>query len=418
MVAVASLSAMTFAHGADAPVQLQLLFPIAVGGPLTQIMDKLVTRYHETHKNVEVKAIYSGTYDETMTKARAQFKAGQPPDVLIASATELFNLRDLDMIVSYDDVLKGTDTSWLKRYYEAFMVNSQQDGKTWGLPFQRSTIIQYYNKDAFRKAGLDPNHPPATWEELKDMAVKLGKSGAAKFGLQIPSDNFTDWLFAALAWQNGVALVNADGNQAHFNDPKVVEALAFWVELGKAGAVPPGSVSWATTPKDFIEGKTAMMWTTTGNLTNVRKQAKFDFGVSALPSHVQPGSPTGGANLYVFKTGEHDKERAAAEFAKWMSDPEQAAEWSIATGYVGSSQAAYDTPAMKAYTASFPAALVARDQLAHYTRSPGMHGNFRANSALADAIQAALAGTKTPKEALDGAQKTADGVLARFKNKS
>ena len=417
VVAAAALCASAAARAAE-PLQLQLLFPIAVGGPLTQIMDKLVVRYHETHPAVEVKEIYSGTYDETMTKARAQFKAGQPPDVLIASAVELFNLRDLDMIVAYDDVLKGTDTGWLKRYYEAFMVNSRQDGKTWGLPFQRSTIIQYYNKDAFRKAGLDPEHPPATWEELKDMSLKLAKSGGVKYGLQIPSDNFTDWLFAALAWQNGIALVNAEGNQTYFNDPKVVEALQFWVDLGKAGAVPPGSVSWATTPKDFVEGKTAMMWTTTGNLTNVRKQAKFDFGVSPLPAHVQPGSPTGGANLYVFKTGDQKKERAAAEFAKWMSDPEQAAEWSIATGYVGSSPAAYETPAMKAYVASFPAALVARDQLKHYTRSPGLHGNARANSALADAIQAALAGTKTPKEALDGAQRTAEGVLARFKGKS
>jgi sn-glycerol 3-phosphate transport system substrate-binding protein len=413
-LAFAALAALsTLARAAD-PVELQLLFPIAVGGPLTQIMDKLTARYHATHPGVEAKAIYSGTYDETMTKARAQFKAGQPPDVLIASAVELFNLRDLDMIVAYEDALKGSDTSWTKRFYEAFMVNSTQDGKTWGLPFQRSTIIQYYNKDAFRKAGLDPDHPPATWEELRDMALKLRDAGGVKFGLQIPSDNFGDWLFSALAWQNGLALVSPDGKHAYFNDPRAVEALQYWVDLGKAGAVPKGSVSWATTPKDFIEGKVAMMWTTTGNLTNVRKQAKFDFGVSPLPAHRQPGSPTGGANLYVFKTGDTAKERAAAEFAKWMSDPEQAAEWSIATGYVGSSQAAYDTPAMKAYVASFPAAVVARDQLAHYTRSLGLHGNGRATAALSDAIQAALTGTKTPKEALDGAQKTADGVLARF----
>jgi sn-glycerol 3-phosphate transport system substrate-binding protein len=413
-LAIAALAALsTLARAAD-PVELQLLFPIAVGGPLTQIMDKLVARYHDTHPGVAVKAIYSGTYDETMTKARAQFKAGQPPDVLIASAVELFNLRDLDMIVAYEDALKGTDTAWTKRFYEAFMVNSTQDGKTWGLPFQRSTIIQYYNKDAFRKAGLDPDHPPKTWEELRDMSLKLRDAGGVKFGFQIPSDNFGDWLFAALCWQNGLALVSPDGKHAYFNDPRAVEALQYWVDLGKAGAVPKGSVSWATTPKDFVEGKVAIMWTTTGNLTNVRKQAKFDFGVSPLPAHRQPGSPTGGANLYVFKTGDAAKERAAAEFAKWMSDPEQAAEWSIATGYVGSSEAAYDTPAMKAYVASFPAAVVARDQLAHYTRSLGLHGNGRATAALSDAIQAALTGTKSPKEALDGAQKTADGVLARY----
>ncbi len=96
-----------------------------------------------------------------MTKARAHFTACQPPDVLIASATELFNLRDLDMIVSFEDVLKGSDTAWINRFYKALMVNSQQDGKTWGIPFQRSTILLYWNKAHFKEAGLAPEKPPA-----------------------------------------------------------------------------------------------------------------------------------------------------------------------------------------------------------------------------------------------------------------
>jgi sn-glycerol 3-phosphate transport system substrate-binding protein len=398
----------------DGPVKLQLLFPIAVGGPLTEVMDKLVDRYEDTHENVEVEAVYSGTYGDTMTKARAQFKANQPPDLLIASSVELFNLRDADMIEAIDDVLAGTDLSWIDDFYPALMANSQFDGKTWGIPFQRSTIVQYYNKEAFAAAGLDPEKPPATWEELKSDALAISKAGAATYGLQIPSDAFGDWLFAALAWQNGISMVSDDGTKAYLNDPKTVAALQYWVDLGKAGAVPEGNVAWATTPKDFIEGKTAMMWTTTGNLTNVKNQATFDFGVSPLPAHVQAGSPTGGANLYVFKTGDDHKEKAAAEFIKWMSAPEQSAEWSIATGYIATTPAAYETQAMKDYVASFPPALVARDQLTDFTRALGWHGNSQVNVAVADAVQAALGGTKSPQQALDDAQKTADSVLAPF----
>lgn len=398
----------------DGPVELQLLFPIAVGGPLTEVMDKLVDRYEDTHENVTVEAVYSGTYGDTMTKARAQFKANQPPDLLIASSVELFNLRDADMIESIDDVLAGTDLSWIDDFYPALMANSQFDGKTWGIPFQRSTIVQYYNKDAFVAAGLDPEKPPATWEELESDALAISKAGAATYGLQIPSDAFGDWLFAALAWQNGISMVSDDGTEAYLNDPKTVAALQYWVDLGKAGAVPEGNVAWATTPKDFIEGKTAMMWTTTGNLTNVKNQASFDFGVSPLPAHVQAGSPTGGANLYVFKTGDERKQKAAAEFIKWMSAPEQSAEWSIATGYIATTPAAYETPNMKDYVASFPPALVARDQLADFTRALGWHGNSQVNVAVADAVQAALGGTKTPQQALDDAQKIADSVLAPF----
>lgn len=401
----------------DGPVNLQLLFPIAVGGPLTEVMDKLVDRYEASHDNVEIEAVYSGAYGDTMTKARAQFKANQPPDLLIASSVELFNLRDADMIIAIDDVLDGTDLSWIDDFYPALMANSQFEGKTWGIPFQRSTIVQYYNKEIFAEAGLDPEKPPATWEELESDAVAISKSGAATYGLQIPSDAFGDWLFAALAWQNGISMVSDDGTEAYLNDPKTVAALQYWIDLGKAGAVPEGNVAWATTPKDFIEGKTAMMWTTTGNLTNVKNQATFDFGVSPLPAHVQAGSPTGGANLYVFKTGDTRKQKAAAEFTKWMSSPEQSAEWSIATGYIATSPQAYETEAMKDYIASFPPATVARDQLADFTRALGWHGNSQVNVAVQNAVQAALGGTKTPQQALDDAQKLADSVLTPFKNK-
>ena len=86
-----------------------------------------------------------------------------------------------------------------------------------------------------------------------------------------------------------------------FDDPKVIEALQYWVDLGKAGVHPPGVVEWGTTPKDFFEKKAAIMFTTTGNLTNVKNNAKFDFGVGMIPGNKRKGSPTGGGNFYIFK---------------------------------------------------------------------------------------------------------------------
>jgi sn-glycerol 3-phosphate transport system substrate-binding protein len=177
----------------------------------------------------------------------------------------------------------------------------------------------------------------------------------------------------------------------------------------------PGTVEWGTLPKQFLEGKTAIMWHTTGNLTPIRKDATFDFGVAMLPSARRRGSPTGGGNFYVFKKASPEERKAAYRFIRWMTAPEQAARWSIATGYIGTSRAAYQTPALARYVEEFPAAAVARDQLEHATAEFAVHENARVKKLLDDAIQAVLTGAKEPKAALAEAQANAERVLRRYR---
>ena len=95
--------------------------------------------------------------------------------------------------------------------------------------------------------------------------------------------------------------MNEAGTETYFDKPAVIEALQYWVDLSAKHKVMPGGViEWGTTPKDFFEKKAAMIWTTTGNLTNIRTNAGFPFGVAMLPAKKHPGSPTGGGNFYVF----------------------------------------------------------------------------------------------------------------------
>ena len=154
-----------------------------------------------------------------------------------------------------------------------------------------------------------------------------------------------------------------------------------------------------------------MMWTTTGNLTNVRKNAAFPFGVAMLPAHQGRGSPTGGGNFYFFKKMSDDERAAAFKFVKWMTTPERAADWGIQTGYVAVRPDAWDTDAMKKYVADFPAAAVARDQLKYAVAELSTHDNQRVTKALNDGIQAALTGTKTPEQAMKDAQAEAVRIL-------
>ena len=142
------------------------------------------------------------------------------------------------------------------------------------------------------------------------------------------------------------------------------------------------------------------MWTTTGNLTNVRANAKFPFGVAMLPAHKRRGSPTGGGNFYLSKKASPAEQAAAFQFIKWVTSPERAAQWSIDTGYVAVRPDSYDTPAMKKYVADFPQAAVARDQLKVSVAELSTHENQRVTKALNDGLQAALNGTKTPEQAM------------------
>ena len=165
----------------------------------------------------------------------------------------------------------------------------------------------------------------------------------------------------------------------------------------------------------FFERKTAMMWTTTGNLTNVRTNAKFPFGVAMLPAGKRRGSPTGGGNFYLFKKSTPAQRQAAFKFIQWITSPERAAQWGIDTGYVAVRPDAWDTPAMRNYVADFPAAAVARDQLQHAVAEFSTHENQRVTKALNDGIQAALNGTKPPEQAMKDAQAEAERILAPYR---
>ena len=403
-----------------AQTNLTFYFPVSVGGPITKIVESMTQEFMKENPDIKVTPVYSGNYRDTITKALTALRGGEPPHIAVLLSTDMFTLIDEDAIVAYDDIVGKDNMGFTKDYFPGFLRNSQTGGKTWGIPYQRSTIVLYWNKEAFKEAGLDPEKGPATWKDLVDMGKKLTKKDASgkvtQWGVAIPSTGYAYWMLQALAIQNGVELMNDAGNEVYYDDPKNVEALQFLVDLAyKHEVSPKGTIDWSTTPRDFFERKTAIMWTTTGNLTNVKTNAKFDFGVGMLPANTRLGSPTGGGNFYIFKNSTDAERKAAVTFARWMTTPERAAQWGMDTGYVAVRPDAWQTERMKKYVEGFPYAAVARDQLAHAVPELSTHENQRVTKALDDAIQAAVNGTKQPKPALEDAQREANRILRRYK---
>lgn len=399
--------------------ELQFYFPVAVGGPITKIIDSYAADFMKENPDIHLDPVYAGSYVDTLTKAMTAARSGQAPALALTLAVDAYTLVDNDLLVPIDSVAEDAgDKAWLEGFYPAFLRNGQIDGHSWGVPFQRSTIVMYWNKDAFREVGLDPEHAPASWEEMVAAAQKLTRRDGdqvSRWGVQIPGNGFTYWLYQALAIEAGQELADANGTKVFFDQPACAEALQFWIDLTSKWKVhAPGIADWATTPRDFTEGKVAMIWHTTGNLSNIRASAKFPFGVAMLPAHKRRGSPTGGGNFHLFKSASEEQRKAALRLLRWLTTPERAAQWCIDTGYVATRPDAWETATMKTYMADFPAAAVARDQLPFSVAELSTHDNQRVTKVLDDELQAALLGTKPAHVALADAQAGATRILRPY----
>ena len=185
-------------------------FPSPSAARSPTLISRLVDDFEREHPEIRVRPIYAGTYQEALAKALTGLKSGTPPDLAVLFAADMYTLIDADAIVPFDDVsaAAGSTRQWMEGFFPALMANSRAAGKTWGIPFQRSTLLLYWNKAHFLETGLDPERPPADWQEMQGFAQRLTRrenstAPTSRWGVQIPSSGFPYWLFQGLATANG-----------------------------------------------------------------------------------------------------------------------------------------------------------------------------------------------------------------------
>ncbi|MBX6772453.1 MAG: ABC transporter substrate-binding protein [Chloroflexi bacterium] len=401
-------------------VELTFFYPVGVAGPLSKIIDRMTGAFNDQQGGqIKVTPVYSGDYLQTLSKAQTALQAGKPPDVAVINAAAIFALNDMQAVVPLDDLAKATSANFVDDFFPAFLQDSRLNGSLMGVPFQRSTLVFYYNPDAFKAAGLDPK-APTTWDEVVQAAQKLVQrqgDTVTRWGVSFPSSGSAYWEFQALAIEAGQNVMGDAGNKVFFNTEAAVTALQWLLDLAHQYKVmASGVIDWGNLPTDFAGGKTAMMYHSTGSLSFVLKQANFTVGVAFDPKKKQYGSPTGGGNFYLFKGIPAANREAGWKFITAMTSPESLAQWSIDTGYVAPRKSCYDVPVYKEYTTKTPQALVARDQLQYAQRELGTHQMAQIQTLLSNAIQAALTGKQSPRDALSAAQAQADQILASFKD--
>ncbi|GAA5335242.1 ABC transporter substrate-binding protein [Thermus hydrothermalis] len=398
-------------------------YPVGVAGPLARFIEGYVREFEAKNPDIRVNTVFGGNYEENQAKVVAAIKAGNPPDTAILLSQQLYTLLSLDAIepldayIARDPELKQA----VNDFFPAFMMNSTLDGKVYSLPFQRSTPILYYNKEAFREAGLDPEKPPATWDELVEYAKRLTKRDAqgriVRYGVAIPTEDRSTWLLEALTIQAGGLLYDPAGKgcKVLVDTEPVRKGMQFKADLArKHGVSPEGVVAWGTTPGDFTAGKVAMIYHSTGSLGFIRTNARFPFGTAFLPKLVRYGTPTGGANFYLFKGSDPKKREATLRFIKFMTSPELQARWALDSGYVAARRSSWNLPIMQRYLQEWPQAKTARDQLAYARAELPVYNLQQVKDIIAEAEQAVVLGRKDVREATKEAQRRVEEALRPF----
>ena len=427
IAAIAAAFALAGAAGAaQAVVEIQWWH--AMTGANNDRVNAFAKRFNESQSEYKVNAVYKGSYPETMAAAIAAFRAGNAPHILqvfeVGTAT-MMNAKGAIKPI-YEVMAQAGEKFDPKSYIPAvasYYTNTK--GQMLSFPFNSSTTVFWYNKDAFEKAGIDPNQPPLTWQAVVADMAKLKAAGSTcpyTTGWQswVHLESFSAWHNVPFASeQNGFA-----GNDPKllFNGPLQVRHIGNMYDWLKKGYFVYAGRKNEPEAK-FFSGECAMMTTSSAAYGTVKQNAKFKFAVSPLPYYADvPGAPQntiiGGASLWVMGGKTAAEYKGVAKFLTFLSQPKIQEEWHEATGYLPITMAAYELTKQSGFYEKNPGTDVAVQQMIvkPTTSSRGIRlGNFvQIRDVIDEELESVWAGKKTAKQALDDAVARGNELIARF----
>jgi sn-glycerol 3-phosphate transport system substrate-binding protein len=424
-------SALAFVAAAASPghaaTDIDFFFPVPVQGKLSNEMQRLIGVFNDQHPDIHVTAVFAGTYDDTSLKTRAAIQAGHPPGVAIESANFVREYVINNDAIQLDDFVRkdgGDPEKFMANFWPALRDNATVDGHVYGVPFQNSTPILYYNEAAFREVGLDPDHPPVTWQDWVDAAKKLTKrdgTTVSRYGIEMVTTYDTlGWLVSGFSMSNGGQYFNTSyGGEVYYNDPTTIGAVQFLDDLVHKHKVMPEGVTDANAVANaFFTGRAAMIVNSTGALSFVRENMKQPFRVAFVPRAMRNAVAIGGGSLIIPRGNSPERQAAAWALIKYLTSPEVAGGWSRFTGYFAPNMHAYELPEMKDFLSKNPDAKVAIDQLAYARPWFATYNTVAVRKALEDPVQSVLSGKMQAPEAMAAAQKAADALMRPYVEKT
>ncbi|HVB48787.1 MAG TPA: sn-glycerol-3-phosphate ABC transporter substrate-binding protein UgpB [Burkholderiales bacterium] len=406
----------------------------AMTGKLGDQVNLIANDFNASQSEYKVVPVYKGGYADTMSSGIAAYRAGNAPDIL-----QVFEVGTATMMGAKGAVLpvyKLMQETGHKLDMSAYMpavasYYSDEHGRLISMPFNSSTPVFFYNKDAFKKAGIDPNDPPKTWDDVAIDAAKIKATGAASCAFTTGWEVWVQ-LETMSAWDNvQYATLNNGfgglGAKLTFNNPTMVNHIALLGQMAKDGRF---TYAGRTTEPEakFYAGDCAMLTSSSAAYANIKANAKFDVGVSQLPYDADAaGAPQntiiGGASLWVFTGKSKAHDQGIARFFEFLSSPKIQARWHQNTGYVPITKAAYELTKQEGYYEKNPGTDVAIKQL--LVRNPtkvskGVRLGYlpQIRDIEDEELEAVWTGKKSAKAALDEAVQRGDVLLRKFQREN
>jgi sn-glycerol 3-phosphate transport system substrate-binding protein len=412
-----------------AQAQTEIQWWHSMSGANGDRVNAMAEGFNKSQKNYKVTPVYKGSYAESMTAAIAAYRAGSAPHIV-----QVFEVGTATMmsakgaIVPVFKLMKDSGEKFDPTVYVSAVAGYYTDrkGQMLSFPFNSSTPVFYINEDAFKKAGLDPNIAPKTWQEFGIVAGKLKASGQeCVYTTGWPSwvhvENFSAWHNLPIGTlENGIGGL---GTKFTINSPQHVAHIQMLADFAKNGWFTYGGRRNEAEAR-FFSGECAMLTSSSAAQGNIRKNAKFPFSVNFLPyTDTIKGAPQnsiiGGASLWVLGGKKPAEYKGVAQFFNYLSQPELQMQWHKDSGYVPITNAAAELTKKSGYYEQNPGTDVAVKQLNNKTptaNSKGLRfGNFvQGRTVIEEEIESVLSGKKSAQAAMDDAVKRGDDILRKF----
>ncbi|MBL0930036.1 MAG: sn-glycerol-3-phosphate ABC transporter substrate-binding protein UgpB [Alphaproteobacteria bacterium] len=421
-------TALTLAAPASAQVEIQWWH--AMTGANNDVVNRLAAEFNAAQNEYKVVASYKGSYPDTMNAGIAAFRAGNAPHIM-----QVFEVGTATMMAARGAIKPVADV--MKDAGERFVPDSNlpavpgyystSKGEMLSFPFNSSSTVMWYNKDAFRKAGLNPDAPPKTWPEVFEAAKKLKAAATPNCGF---STAWVTWVNVEQfsVWHNipiGTKANGIDGFDTEFkiNSPTHVKHFANLAELAKDKTYVYGGRT-NTGEGTFTSGECPIMLTSSGFYGNVKANAKFDWANAPMPYYpdvagAPQNSTLGGASLWVMGGKPANEYRGVAKFFAFLSDTDRQAKLHTDSGYLPITKAAYEKVKASGFYNTNPyleTPLKSLNNKAPTENSRGLRfGNLvQIRDIWSEEIEEILAGKKTAQAGMDAAVARGNASLRQF----
>jgi sn-glycerol 3-phosphate transport system substrate-binding protein len=423
-------AALLAATATPALAQAEIQWWHAMTGANNDVVVRLAEEFNASQKDYKVVPTYKGSYADTMNAGIAAFRAGNAPHIM-----QVFEVGTATMMAATGAVkpvhvlMREANEPFDPNAYLPAITGyySTVKGEMLSFPFNSSSTVMWYNKDAFRKAGLNPDQPPKTWPDLFDAAKKLKASGHPNCGF---ATAWTTWVNVEQlsAWHNVPLATKANGldgfdTELKFNTPFHVRHLQNLVDLQKDKTF-DYSGRTNTGEARFTSGECPVMLTSSAFFGNIRANAKFEFAAAPMPYYPdQAGAPQnsiiGGASLWVMGGKKPDEYKGVAKFFAFLSDVDRQVKLHTESGYLPITKAAYEKTKASGFYGKNPSLEVPLLELTNKPPTENSRGLRLGNMVQmrdmwAEEIEAALSGQKSPQAALDSAVSRGNAVLRQF----